>query len=223
MSDTFSIPKFRTAKRLVAWMERNWTILISEGKPSRLPREVEQVFFRTKKDTPQEVARCVARYANWVGRLEPEYEALLKCDRDSVVTYINILANKDHEVGDDLLEVLADDGRNLYRAAKVVGRLPERLEVGIKEPRYAYLYAKEVLRGRLPSSMEPLFFGDAYHAAKYAFDVIRGFAPCRLPEELHTFMVMKSFEEPDNDHVKTYLEASESDPNRVGNSDQRVK
>lgn len=220
MSDTVSIPRFRTARRLIEWMERNWTRLDGER---RLPREIEGVFFRTKKESPQDVARCVARYSSWTGKLEAEYEHLLKCDRDSVVTYIHNLKNKDQEVGDDLLYVLSGDSRNLYRAAKNVGRLPEDLETTISEPRYAFLYAKEVLRGRLPSSMESVFFGDSYHAAKYAFDVIRGFAPCHLPEELHTFMVMKSFEEPDNEHIKTYLQASESDPSRIGNSDERVK
>lgn len=219
MSDTVSIPKFRTAKRLIEWMGRNWHSLESR----RLPRDIEQVFFRTKKDTPQEVARCLARYSGWAGRLESEYESLLKVDRDSVVAYIHNLTAKDQEIGDDLLEVLSGDSRNLYRAAKDVGRLPSHLEETISEPRYAFLYAKEVLRGRLPSGMESVFFNDPYHAAKYAFDVIRGFAPCRLPEELHTFMVMKSFESPDDENIKTYLLASESDPGRIGNSDTRVR
>lgn len=223
MADTIRIPKFRTARRLIEWMERNWTSLINGEGPTRLPREIEGVFFKTKKENPQDVARCVARYSAWTGKLEPEYESLLKCDRDSIVAYINALKSKDQEVGDDLVDVLSGDSRNLYRASKQLGRLPEHLEMTITESRFAFLYAKEVLRGRLPSSMESVFFGDTYHAAKYAFEVIRGFSPCHLPEELHTFMVMKSFEEPDNEHVKTYLQASESDPSRIGNSDQRVK
>lgn len=219
MNETVSPPKFRSAKRLVAWMERNWHSL--QGK--RLPLESERVFFRSKKETPKEIASCVARYAGWVGALEPEFEALLVHCNDSVTHYIRSVRNRDGEYGEGLLGILAGDSRNLYRVSKDIGRLPEELERTITEPRYAFLYAKEVLRGRLPLEMESVFFGDAYHAARYAFDVIRGFAPCRLPEELHTFMVMKSFEEPDNEHIRTYMEAAESDPNRVGNSDDKVK
>jgi hypothetical protein len=51
---------------------------------------------------------------------------------------------------------------------------------------------------------------------------MRGFAPCRLSDNLHTYMVMKSFQEPDNEHIKTYMDASESNPSLVGNSSARV-
>ena len=219
MNETVSSPKFRSAKRLVAWMERNWHRLHG----SRLPSDSERVFFRTKKETPQEVASCVARYSGWVGSLGPDLEALLVHNKDSVAHYIRSVHGKDGEYGESLLGVLAGDSRNLYRVAKDIGRLPEELERTITEPRYAFMYAKDVLRGRLPSEMEHVLFGDSYHAAKYAFEVIRGFAPCRLPDELHTFMVMKSFEEPDNEHIRAYMEASESDPNRVGNTNEKVK
>lgn len=219
MNETASPPRFRSARRLVHWMERNWHRL--EGK--RLPLESERVFFRSKKETPKEIASCVARYSGWVGGLPPEFEALLVHCNDSTTHYIRAVHNRAGEYGEGLLGILAGDSRNLYRVSKDLGRLPEELERTIGEPRYAFLYAKEVLRGRLPLEMESVFFGDAYHAAKYAFEVIRGFAPVRLPEELHTFMVMKSFEEPDNEHIRTYMEAAESDPNRVGNSDERVK
>lgn len=220
---SFAIPKFRRVKTLIQWMERNWTKLITDGGPVRLPREIEAVFFKTKKDTPLEVARCLARYSGWTGRLESNYEELLKHDNDCVVAYIQNLKGREHEIPSLLIEWLSGDSRNLYRASKFVGRLPEHLESTISDPRFAYLYAKEVLRGRLPATMEMVFITDPYHAAKYAFDVIRGFSPCRLPESLHSMMVMTSFEEPENEHIKTYLQASESDPSKVGNSDLRVR
>lgn len=209
-------PKFRSVRRLIAWMQSNWSRL--EGR--RLPSDVEQVFFRTKMDTPEDVAKCVARYSGFAGRLEAEFENLLKPSHDALVDYI---ANVEGKVGLDLLSVLSGDSRNLYRAAKVIGRLPESLESTIKEPRHAFLYAKEVLCGRLPAEMEQVFFGDPYHAAKYAFEVIRGFSPCKLPEALHSMMIMASFEDPENDHIKTYLQASESDPSKFGNSKERVR
>lgn len=223
MTEAVSVPRFRSSKRLVLWMERNWCKFTSAGLPPRLPREIEGVFLRTKKENPKEVAGCIARYSGWAGRMGPEFEEVLKQDHDSLVAYIHNLVNADEEYDESLLEVLSGDSRNLYRVAKDIGRLPSHLESTITDPRYAFLYSKEVLRGRLPSEMESVFFADDYFAAKYAFEVIRGFAPCRLPEELHTFMVMKSFEDPENEHVKKYLQASESDPSKIGNSDERVK
>ena len=213
-----SIPKFRSAKRLVQWMDRNW----AKVPGYRLPPDRESVFFSTKKDSPKEVAACVAKYAGWAGRLGAELEALLVHDRDSVVDYIPRVVGKGQEVSGFLMDSLAGDSRNLLRAAKYVGRLPDHLERAISEPRYAFLYAKDVLRGRLPRHLEDVFFKDAFWAAKYAFEVIRGFASVRLPEELHTFMVMKSFQDPNNEYIRTYMEASESDPNRVGNTVSRV-
>lgn len=221
MNDTVTPPRFRSARRLVQWMERNWHSL--QGK--RLPPESERVFFRTKKETPKEVASCVARYASWVGAtgLGPELESLLVHCNDSIVTYTKVVVHNGGEHCERLIGLLAGDSRNLYRVSECIGRLPENLEHTITDPRFALRYAVEVLKGRLPSDMEHVFFGDDYYCGRYAFEVIRGFAPCRLPDVLHTFMVMKSFEDPENDNVRAYIEAAESDPNKVGNSEGKVK
>jgi len=221
--ETITIPKFRTARRLVMWMERNWHVFSNAGLEPRLPPDREQVFLKTKKEKPEEVAACIARYAGWAGRLSPEIENLLRVHGDSLCAYVRCLKSRDQEAPQDLVDSLAGDSANLYRLAKDIGRLPKHLEDTIDNPRYAFLYAKEVLRGRLPRNLEDVFFKDAYFAARYAFEIIRGFAPVKLPEELHAFMIMKSFEEPDNDHIRTYMEASESDPDKVGNTDGKVR
>ena len=213
---TTAVPKFRSVRRLVAWVQNNWSRLDSP----RLPSDVEQVFFRTKMDTPDQVAKCVSRYSRFVGKLESEFENLLKPHHDALVDYIT---NVEGKVDLDLLSVLSGDSRSLYRVSQVVGRLPQNLEITIREPRYAFLYAREVLCGRLPAEMESVFFGDPYHAAKYAFEVIRGFSSCKLPEALHSMMIMASFEDPENDHIKMYLQASESDPSKFGNSKEKVR
>jgi hypothetical protein len=213
------IPRFRTSKRLVAWMENNWHRL---QPVCRLPADREQVFFKTKKERPEELAACVASYAHRVGKLDEPLEELLKANHDMVISYAETLMGRDQEVPQNLMDSLAGDSRNLYRLGKIVGRLPEYLESTISEPRFAFMYSKEVLCGRLPSKQEDVFFGSEYYAAKYAFEVIRGFAPVRLPEGLHAFMVMKSFENPGNDDIRAYMEASDSDPNRVGNTRVRV-
>lgn len=218
-----SVPRFRTARRLVQWVERNWTLLEQDDLGRRrVPREIEGVFFRTKKETPPEVADCVARYARWAGRLH-DFESLLRCNTEAVFVYLRAVRNMGEEVPPEVVSWLAGDSRNLYRWASQVGsRLPAELEDTIGDPRYAFMYSKEVLRGRLPSHLEDSFYGSPYYAAKYAFEVIRGFAPCRLPDTLHNMMVMKSFEDPDDDNIKTYLRAAESDPNKVGNAEESV-
>lgn len=217
-TETLKIPKFRTARRLVGWMEQNWHRL----NPCRLPGDREEVFFKTKKESPQELAGLVAIYSNRVGKLEPRLEELLKANKDSVIAYIQALRSREQKVSQDLMDSLAGDSRNLYRLGKLQGRLPQHLEDTIVDPRFAFMYSKEVLRGRLPSHLEDVFFKDTYYAAKYAFEVIRGFAPVRLPEGLHAFMVMASFEDPDDDNIRAYMEASESDPNKVGNAGVKV-
>jgi hypothetical protein len=218
MNDTFHIPRFRSAKRLVAWMENNWCNL----PDPRLPLDREQVFFKTKKEDPREVAICIAKYARWAGRL-PECERLLLGQNESVLAYLRAVKKKGDTISELLVDSLAGDSRNLYRLAEEIGRLPEHLENTISETRYLFYYAKEVLHGCLPSHLERGLLGDEYYLAKYAFEVIRGFAPCRLPDVLHNFMVMKSFELPDNEHIRAYMEACESNPNMVGNSEASVR
>lgn len=224
MNDTISIPKFRSARRLLQWMERNWSRFVQEGRPTRLPPERERVFLTTKREEPSVVASCIARYARWSGRLEGEYEEVLRPFGDQLFEYMRNVHFKEQSA-EHLLDWLSGDSRNLYKWAKLIdSRLPKHLEDTISDPRCAFLYSKEVLLGRLPSHLEEVFFADAegYYAAKYAFEVIRGFASVRLPEALHSFMVMKSFEDPENENVKAYVKASENDPNKVGNSTDKV-
>jgi len=208
------VPRFRSVKRLVHWVERN-------GR-ERLSRDIERVFFTTKRESPSEIASCVARYAMFVGLLEPEFEALLAPNHDSIVAYVRYMRNIRVGYLPAVVDELAGDSRCLCRVAQSTGRLPQHLEDTIDDPRYALEYATEVLKGRLPRHLEDVFFKDSYYAAKYAFEVIRGFSSVRLPEELHTFMVMKSFENPEDDDIRTYMEATESDPNKMGNSTETV-
>jgi len=219
METTVAIPKFRTARRLVQWMERNWHRL----KDHRVPPDRERVFLDTKKETPESVAPLIARYSGWAGKVDAEYESVLRRNKDCVFQYARNLRHKGLEVDQSLVDELAGDSKNLYRLAKEIGRLPKHLEDTISEPRFAFMYAKEVLFGRLPRHLEDVFFKDAYYAAKYAFEIIRGFSPVRLPDELHTFMVMKSFEDPGNEHIRAYIEASESDPSKIGNTVNKVR
>lgn len=67
---------------------------------------------------------------------------------------------------------------------KVVARLKNR-------PYYAFLYAKNILGGRLPESIEAFFVTDPQSAYLYAKYVVKG----RLPDFVHNGLLLASFEE----------------------------
>jgi hypothetical protein len=219
----FKIPKFRTTHRLVLWMKNNWTAIHNyDTNRARLPPDHEEVFFKSKKEAPEVIASNLAEYAFRAGKLEPRFEELLKCDAGAVLRYLKSMHRLEEATSEDLLHCLKGKNPQLYGWAQTVGRLPSFLEDTFDEPKHCFFYAQQILRGRLPSHLEGVFFKDAYFASKYAFEVIRGFSSVRLPEELHNFMIMKSFEDPENKHVKAYIEASENDPSRIGNSVVKV-
>lgn len=207
------IPKFRNTTRLVKWMKRMdyW---------ERLPSSHEEVFFTVKKEEGYVVAYNLTMYCWRVGKLEPRFENLLIGHPDSVIEYAKILKSKQlGEISEELKVSLKGVGRCLFQLAELYERrLPKELEDTMEDPAFAYRYAKDILCGRLPSHLEPVFFKNTTYASKYAFDVIRGFAPVKLPDDLHSFMIMKSFENPDDHNIKIYMQASESDPNKTGNS-----
>jgi len=67
---------------------------------------------------------------------------------------------------------------------KVVARLKNR-------PYYAYLYAKNILKGRLPEVVEAAFVKDPQSAYLYAKEVLGG----RLPDFVHNGLLLGSFGE----------------------------
>lgn len=58
-------------------------------------------------------------------------------------------------------------------------------------PYYAYLYARNVLKGRLPGPLEFCFKDDPQSAYLYAREVIGG----RLPDPVHNALVLCSVED----------------------------
>ncbi len=211
--------KFRKTARLIAWLDsregRKWRwAQKGEGDDTpRLPADAEEVFFKSK-ESPEAIALNVARYSRYVGRLPREFEQLLRPSKQAITNYMIQAVERPYE-GEtlELVNLLAGASGNLVSLAVCRGRLPEHLELSISDPHYALEYAERVLKGRLPPVLEELFFQDADLASRYAIDVIRGFAPCRLPDALHAFMVMKSFEETDNRRIKEYIQACHESEN----------
>lgn len=212
------IPKFRNTTRLVKWVKK-W------HSGSRLPRDREQVFFTSKKESPELIAQNLADYSWNSTGLEAEFEKILVAHPPSVITYARRINQFNTRISEYLEDSLKGHTMQLYELACLYNqRVPTRLEDTIVDgsPYWALRYATEIIRGRLPLHLESVFFKDARIASQYAFQVIRGFASVRLPDDLHSFMIMKSFENPDDSHIKVYIEASESDPNKIGNSVRSV-
>lgn len=70
-------------------------------------------------------------------------------------------------------------------------------------PYYAFLYAKNVLKGRLPEGIEFYFKDDPQAAYLYARHVIGG----RLPDAVHNALIMFSMERKDDcGFVAKYLD-----------------
>ena len=72
-----------------------------------------------------------------------------------------------------------------------------------KRPYYAYLYALNVLKKRLPKEVEKVFLDDAESASLYAINVIKG----KLPNHIHNYLLLNN---EDKEYVVEYLNFLES-------------
>ena len=234
------IPKFRKTSRIASWMEKNEY----EG---RMPKEVENLFFTTK-ESATEILNSLTDYHDRIDQFLPEElenllyekakESIPNADESFSFEFLNYLRNRSAYEDDNYDERFSDESLSniqkyidLYKgkssqlvrwAVWTNKRLPAHLEDSISDPEELLTYSKEVLRGRLPSHLEDVFLKDVHTATQYAFDVIRGFAPVKLPDTLHNFVIMESFKNPNDHQIKTYMKASESDPNKIGNSDEAL-
>ena len=87
---------------------------------------------------------------------------------------------------------------------KSTQRLPAGVMRRLKgRPYYGYLYARNVLGGRLPAILEGDMASDPQTAYLYARDVVGG----QLPDAVHNALVMGSFgESSGGEWVAAYLE-----------------
>ncbi len=63
-----------------------------------------------------------------------------------------------------------------------------------ERPYYAFLYARNVLKGRLPAKLEEVFVGDPRSAYLYAKHVMKG----RLPDFVHNGLILSNIENKDD-------------------------
>lgn len=179
----------------------------------RLPVEMENRVFSTQS------ALNVFNYIkiHHLGLVEGHLKECLVGSTTAIVEYMKYLRSYGLKLPNDLRDCLAGDNGSMLAWSRIYGRLPSHLEETLSDPPVCLDYAVSVLHGRLPLSAEACLLNDHKVAVDYAFKVIRGFAPCRLPEEIHASIIMKSFEFTDDPQIKRYVAACDSDPNRMGN------
>lgn len=193
-------------------------IRIHEGKTNRIP-EMESRIFDPNKFPAEKVAECLVRYATFIGGpLPEELKVLLKGHGNQILEYATVLGSWAKPLDEDLLDSLAGDSNNLFRYAKnhLRKRLPNHLEKTMTEPQILLNYAKSIVKGRLPEELENHFAKDVRLASQYAFEVIRGFACVRLPDVVHTAMIMNSAANPNDYYIKQYVTECERDTTTSG-------
>lgn len=180
--------------------------------------EQESIVFFSNGLSPEKNAEYVAKYALHIGVLPPEFKELLKANNNAIMEYSSYLLTKKLPLDDDLQDCLAGDDKNLLKYAQnhIRKRLPIKLEKTLTDPQILLNYARNVVRNRLPEELENNLVKDHRVAVSYAFDVIRAFACIRLPEVVHAALVMKSFETPDDHHIKRYIGECERDTSVPG-------
>lgn len=150
----------------------------------------------------------LADYSSRVGPLEPHLEEVILQDGDATMKYIDTLHDNKVEISERYLRAMVGhDGHFVKLATQYLnGRLPDYLEESISSPEVALNYARHVVKGRLPAKVEEALQNDHRYAVKYAFEVIRGMADPRLPDTIHAFVVMKSFENPHDGEIRRYIQ-----------------
>ena len=177
----------------------------------RLPEHIEKkIFFQNEKHSPTIMARFVYGYFEVIGQLDFEMELLLLGSVDQTFNYISKLRRANKEINPKLYDAMAGNNDALIKLARMEGkRLPKHLEDTLDDPATCMSYAKEIVKGRLPEHLEMVFMKDYRYAYRYAFEIIRGFASVQLPGDLHSLMLMKSFECPHDPQIKEYISSCE--------------
>lgn len=174
----------------------------------RLPKHIEEKIFSSD---PIANARNFVQYAGALGPIEELEYILVSGGSDQVFQYEKVLKQNKRELSQTLIDSFAGDSLALLRFAKSTGkRLPKHLEDTLSDPEICISYATDILHHRLPEHLELVFLKDVRYAYRYAMNVVRGLSSPRLPEELHAFMLMKSFESPNDNQIKDYISNCES-------------
>lgn len=207
--------RHRLPEHLHSCLAGNYGLLarLSRHIGKRISPELEKTIFDDCTDAKMRASRAVS-YAENVGKLDEDMEQMICGENGMVLKYASILKRHGQILPERMMFSLKGDSNNLYTLARnhLCGRLPAELEESIDEPGCLYEYARNVVKGRLPESLELVFLKDWRFAIRYAFDVVRAYASVQLPDELHTMLVMKSYENPNDNEIKHYIRETNKTP-----------
>jgi len=137
---------------------------------------------------------------------DPRLKKLLDCSPEAVESYMGTVSRKGLKLDPELWGVFKGRGKLLLKLAEHLRqRLPSELEDTWEDAQSLLQYTVRWVRQKLPQHLEEVLMGDHKAAVEYAFQVVRGFASPRLGDNLHTFLLMKSFEFPDDQNIKRYI------------------
>lgn len=200
---------------------------------SRLPKDIESSFSdpsssityakqimgcRWSQDMERKIFEnatpdCLVRYISTIAFYPEEGEWVmehLKGSPEGLMGYAEYLRGCGKVLPEHLHTHLKGHTPQLFKLAQHLGkRLPAELEDTMSVPSILIDYAKNYVRGRLPLHLEEHLMKDHQVACRYAFEVIRGFSSPQLPGDLHSMMLMKSWEFPNDASIKKYIEACE--------------
>ena len=173
----------------------------------RWSQDMERKIF--ENTTPDLLVRYISTIAFFPEEGEWAMEHL-KSSPEGLMSYAEYLRTKGKVLPEHLHTHLKGHTPQLFKLAQHLSkRLPAELEDTMSVPSILLDYAKHFVRGRLPLHLEEHLIKDHQVACRYAFEVIRGFSSPQLPDDLHSMMLMKSWEFPNDASIKKYIEACE--------------
>ena len=188
----------------------------------RVPEMEERILFSGKfpgEEVAMEVVAMMDALNSGYGMkdgeaaADPRLKKLMEVSPAAVENYMGIMYRKGLKLDRDLWGVFKGRGKLLLKLAEHLRqRLPTELEDTWEDAQSLLQYAVRWVRNKLPPHLEDVLMGDHKSAVEYAFQVVRGFSSPRLGDNLHTFLLMKSFELTDDQNIKKYLAECE----RVG-------
>jgi hypothetical protein len=86
--------------------------------------------------------------------------------------------------------------------SKDISKISRKDAARFKEkPYYAYLYAMNVLKGRLPEKLEPVLGLDPQSAYLYSKNIIKG----ALPAHIHSRLILEAHDDEGKKWLQRYL------------------
>jgi hypothetical protein len=195
----------------------DWASCISYSTMTnkRLPDHLDESLCNAMTRSTLRRQQCskMLEYAKTFGRLSPRMEGVfvdMVCEEmggayswtgDAALKYCAYCP----EVPEKLIAAIWSDVYSAINYAVLYGRRipPDKEAEAVKamDEKDFVSYCQNCFKGRAPEEVDEVIVGETDILLKYATDVLHG----RLPGPLHSAMVMKSFEDPDDQNLRQYV------------------